>query len=651
MHHFKISLPLLVNLLLGLLVILLVITICRNPRTLRKKQFLDRQVPEKLNIQELVLNFEKDTRNLNPVQQKILRKCMELLCCTEKSLRIKHCKSERNTRFPTVDYRLQQLNDLERRVTGDIEILQKKIIKQDIAAWISALEIIYAMQKLSSQEKERDLVMLGQQLIKTYLTNLADNRDFHNGMYIKLWEGWDQRKWSPDIIPYAPPATLKSPTDYNDPFTPLNISFPNSNNKKFTVVYHGYICIPISGEYKFFVNHPSPLLRHQSGAFALYIDNTLRLKMPAMCYDDSRNISKKSFRINLKPGFHSFILFNEINTRLPLTSHVKLEIEFPYIKNWHYVENKVLYAKISKKVDTTSPVPLNKVIPAISDVPCPEIKSSMPTPDIPSPKRNSESLNRIELKKRFDKIMDELPIKFELQPITVSPYTFSLEIQGYGLSMRAKPFFGTNRRRLPGFLTDTINNLTVTYEVNKQRGTIKLVQYLQKPRNRRSPYTCPIMRESIIKSKFGKYIVDEKNNQIEKLYGQIFTTFASNKKIAQRLDELEKNIANYNIARYTVSVTLVSYNEEHNLVSKNGNKANFEIVSTLRTDIKIFDKIKKKDKYFSHDLIIKFPGTITCTPQNKIHVDTKWNSRADVFKNSADQLMLHLLADLQTAHL
>ena len=108
MHHFKISLPLLVNLLLGLLVILLVITICRNPRTLRKKQFLDRQVPEKLNIQELVLNFEKDTRNLNPVQQEILRKCMELLCCTDKSLRIKHCKSDRNTRFPTVDDRLQQ---------------------------------------------------------------------------------------------------------------------------------------------------------------------------------------------------------------------------------------------------------------------------------------------------------------------------------------------------------------------------------------------------------------------------------------------------------------------------------------------------------------------------------------------------------------
>ena len=154
------------------------------------------------------------------------------------------------------------------------------------------------------------------------------------------------------------------------------------------------------------------------------------------------------------------------------------------------------------------------------------------------------------------------------------------------------------------------------------------------------------MRNIILNSELGKYIVPQNNAPIPNLYQQIFTPFASTKTISQRLDRLEKNIMNYNTPRFTVSIDLVSYEEEHVLKSQDKNNINFEIHSFLGTDVSIYDKTQAKEKKFFHTITTRTPGHYTFSRHNK-KTHFRWD-RTDVFKVSAKKLVTLLHDDIKT---
>ena len=157
---------------------------------------------------------------------------------------------------------------------------------------------------------------------------------------------------------------------------------------------------------------------------------------------------------------------------------------------------------------------------------------------------------------------------------------------------------------------------------------------------------CPIMRDKLIESEIGKNIIPASNNQIEKIHNQIFSTFASAQTIEKRLDELENNIDKYNIARYSVSVKLVSYSEEHKLVSKITNKIKFEIHTKLNVEVSIYDKLNKSRKIFNHELTTRTPGNMTFSRPRQSTADIRWD-RKQVFEISAEKLASLLVEDFQ----
>ena len=266
----------------------------------------------------------------------------------------------------------------------------------------------------------------------------------------------------------------------------------------------------------------------------------------------------------------------------------------------------------------------------------------------------------IHLRGRFDKIIKKMPLKFELPPIVVNIRNFPI-IRGNALALRIdrvrvnsnKPSgqllnaleqtFPTPFTRLPRRLINTIGDLTETYKVYKVPYRENIASYFYR---RYARYTSPLMRNIILNSELGKYIVPQNNAPIPNLYQQIFTPFASTKTISQRLDRLEKNIMNYNTPRFTVSIDLVSYEEEHVLKSQDKNNINFEIHSFLGTDVSIYDKTQAKEKKFFHTITTRTPGHYTFSRHNK-KTHFRWD-RTDVFKVSAKKLVTLLHDDIKT---
>ena len=234
--------------------------------------------------------------------------------------------------------------------------------------------------------------------------------------------------------------------------------------------------------------------------------------------------------------------------------------------------------------------------------------------------------------KRFQEIIAAAPLKFELNDFIGSTDSFPV-ISGNALSINTKEL-RKNRRN-----GQTPNLYKLSYKV-----TLKNI-FKRVGRGQNAQMVCPIMKETVLASEFGKSIVPDTPDQIRKIHEQIFTPETSFQTLTQRLDELERNISTYNIAGYTISVKLTAYSEDHKAVAQTGRKVKFEIHTVLHAEVTVYNKINKTHRLFKYELTTRTPGNITFAPGYSSTANIRWN-RMDVFRISAEKLADLLIADL-----
>ena len=307
----------------------------------------------------------------------------------------------------------------------------------------------------------------------------------------------------------------------------------------------------------------------------------------------------------------------------------------------------VLPAAPAKKAAPAAPVkkaapaaPVKKAVPAApvkKAVPAAPVKKAAPV--APVKKAAPEvSLKKEDLEKRFWSIIAKLPLKIELFHATVAPEMLRNN-RGNALAMK----FNRIRKSAssnPGSEAFTVYQ--VPYKIN-------IFSFFRTVYNQKPPlHICPVIRKKIVALDNGKYILSKVDEQIPEIYKMAFPEGASLQNIAEKLDKLEMNIGRFNIPRYTVSVHLSSYSEEHKLISQTENKIQFEIHSAMLAEVTIRDNVSKALRTFKHTLTTRTPGDMTFSNPRQSTAAIRWN-RTPVFELSAEKLAELLKKDLNPA--
>lgn len=621
-----------------------------TPSQVTKKQNVEPLPP--LDIAGVLTEFKKDVIGFAPEQQETLSLCMEWLCRYEEFAR---ARDNNDTAA-------------QNQAKSQMETLQTKIKNLDITAWEAAnYGVGPEIVNLVKQGKRRNLPMFGRKMIQHYQQRFNQKQNFTQGIITKAWTGWNHTKWSSDFINYPNSDVSINSLNSEDVFNPGSLEIENPQKGKMTLCYQGYIYVPDSGKYKFAITHPSVPSGWSCGGYSLYLNNSEQVNLINHGYNPRNNI-ERTFEVKLQHGFHKIMLINEINWACPAASHIQISIRYPDNISTR-IKKSDLYIKVARTFHINMTPQTLKLRESVINP-----KQSMSPESHPvKPQTRQDSSNQLqqadvvkseanktpklqqnplresskaELEQRFKNIITSVPLRFELYDFAVSPQSFPIVQGNNALGMKIDRVRG-NRRNIIGLAVDTVGQLAGSYEIYKVPYKVNLRSYFKVIYNgRRRSMICPIMRDKLIESEIGKNIIPASNNQIEKIHNQIFSTFASAQTIEKRLDELENNIDKYNIARYSVSVKLVSYSEEHKLVSKITNKIKFEIHTKLNVEVSIYDKLNKSRKIFNHELTTRTPGNMTFSRPRQSTADIRWD-RKQVFEISAEKLASLLVEDFQ----
>lgn len=579
--------------------------------------------------------LESDIAVLPRSQQEGLRLAMEWLCRYEEFLRSVNDKISENS------------------IKNQLRILQNKLEKTDMTAYKCAIfELGTSMEEDFQAGRKRNLNIIRKQLVSSYQEHIANKKNYQTGINLKLWNGWDHTKWSSDF--YNTPSSFFSKSGINnatlfDPGTLIRIVY-GRKIQKMTVCYQGYIYIVKTGNYKFEILHPSVPLNWSCGGYSLYIDEAEKVKLINSGYDPKNN-APKTFSLSLNKGFHSFTLINEVNLRRPKASHIQVAIYHPEYKTPRYLTmkdfyvtsvssagvktQKIIHEAISRK-NTTDNTGKN-TMPAASE------NTSLKQSE--QEKKEFNKLTKEKLEQRFWSIVGKMPEKIELRNVTVAPDSFPV-IHGNALAMKINRV-RVNRQNPIGKTIDALGQLAGTYKVHTVPYKVNLKAFFTKSNSRRNSLSVDrIMREKVLASEIGKNIIQGNTEQIEKIYELIFIPGTSEKTVSQKLDMLEQNIDNYNIARCVITVKLLSYTEDHKLVSQTKNKIKFEIHTSLQVEVSAYDRISKREKKFKYNLTTGTPGNMTFSNSRQSTAKIRFN-RVPVFEISAEKFASLLTADLQ----
>lgn len=331
---------------------------------------------------------------------------------------------------------------------------------------------------------------------------------------------------------------------------------------------------------------------------------------------------------NSKSGDHSFLIWLSamliMGIPLCLFDPTRL-LPGDYQKNKQIIErDKKMRAE--QKTREQAQAAEKKAVPAVKQAEpeqkAPAVKQAEPVKK--SVKAEISAAEKKVLEQRFWQIIAKAPFKFDMDHVQLAP-----------------DFLRPSR----------INVLTMPnapHGIELKTQTVQLNMdsfFMEAEKGGKRVLLCTLIGPELLSLGLRPDFIPTEKDQTGELYNSVFSQGDTAENITAKLNKLEQNIGNYTLSRYHILIKLLSYTENHKLVSQNQNNIEFQIHTLMTVETTLYDKVRQKTKVTRHDLTTRTPGTQEFLSSRDSTIFSHWD-RTPVFKVSSQKLYELLKKDI-----